>query len=70
MDTLISGGVIYASFKHDDSERCDRNRFFCDMNEDRFSEVFQQISLSYSLSYETWVSADQQGGRSVDWFNI
>jgi len=69
MDTLVSGGVMYASFKYGDSERWDGERFFCDMNEDRFLEVFQQISLN-NLGYEIWITADQQGGREVDWFNI
>ena len=70
MDTLISGGTIYASFKYGDSERWDGDRFFCDMNEDRFLAVFQQISITYTLEYATWITADQQGGRDVDWFNV
>lgn len=70
MHTLISGGVMYASFKHGDSERWDGDRFFCDVNEDRFIEVFQQINLSYSLSYEAWITADQRGGRNIEWFNV
>lgn len=70
MDTLISGGVMYASFKHGDGERWDGERFFCDMNEDRFLEVFQQISTTDTLEYAIWITADQQGGRDVEWFNI
>lgn len=69
MDTLVSDGVMYASFKYGNSERWDEDRFFCDMNEDRFLEVFQQISLN-NLGYEIWITADQQGGRDVDWFNV
>ncbi|WP_313597235.1 hypothetical protein [Psychrobacter sanguinis] len=69
MDTLISGGTMYASFKYGDSERWDGDRFFCDMNEDRFIEVLQQINLN-NLVYETWITADQQGGRDIDWFNM
>lgn len=60
---------MYASFKYGDSERWDGNRFFCDMNENRFIEVLQQINLN-NLVYETWITADQQGGRDIDWFNI
>ena len=70
MDTLISGGTMYASFKYGDSERWDEDRFFCDMNEDRFIEVFQHISTIDTLEYEIWITADQQGGRDVDWFNV
>ena len=70
MDTLISGGVMYASFKYGDSERWDENRFFCDMNKDRFFEVFQHISTIDTLEYAIWITADQQGGRYVDWFNV
>jgi len=51
------------------SERWDGDRFFCDMNEDRFIEVLQQINLN-NLVYETWITADQQGGRDIDWFNM
>jgi len=39
------------------------------MNEDRFIEVLQQINLN-NLVYETWITADQQGGRDIDWFNM
>lgn len=70
MGTLISGGVMYASFKHGDGERYDGERFFCDMNEERFLEVFQQISTIDTLEYATWITADQQGGRDVEWFNV
>ena len=69
LDTLVPGGTMYASFKYGDSERWDGNRFFCDMNENRFIEVLQQINLN-NLVYETWITADQQGGRDIDWFNI
>lgn len=70
LDTLVSDGVMYASFKHGDAERYDGERFFCDMNEARFLEVFQQISTTHPLEYVTWITADQQGGRDVDWFNV
>ena len=70
MDTLISGGVMYASFKYGDSERWDGERFFCDMNEDRFLEVFQQVSTTDTLEHAAWITADQQGGRDVEWFNV
>lgn len=70
MDTLISGGTMYASFKHGDSECWDGERFFCDMNEERFLEVFQQISTTDTLEYAVWITADQQGGRDVKWFNV
>ena len=69
METLVSGGVIYASFKHGDNERWEGDRFFCDMNEDRFLEALQQINLK-NLSYEIWITADHQVGRDIDWFNI
>ena len=70
LETLVSDGVMYASFKHGDAERYDRERFFCDMNEDRFLEVLQQISTTHPLEYVTWITADQQGGRDVEWFNV
>ena len=70
LDTLVSGGVMYASFKHGDAEIYDGERFFCDMNEARFLEVFQQISTAHTLEYVTWITADQQGGRDVEWFNV
>ena len=70
LDTLVSGGVMYASFKHGDGERYDGKRFFCDMNQDRFLEVFQQISTTHPLEYVTWITADQQGGRDIEWFNV
>lgn len=69
LDILVPGGTMYASFKYGDSERWDGDRFFCDMNENRFIEVLQQINLN-NLVYETWITADQQGGRDIDWFNM
>jgi len=70
LGTLVSGGVIYASFKHGDGERHDGEHCFCDMNEEHFLEVFQQISTTHPLEYVTWITADQQGGRDVEWFNV
>lgn len=70
INTLASGGVMYASFKYGDSDRWDGSRFFCDMNEDRWLEIVQQINLPCSLDHKTWITADHQGGRDVEWFNI
>ncbi|WP_296202314.1 class I SAM-dependent methyltransferase [Psychrobacter sp. UBA3962] len=70
MDTLVSGGTMYASFKHGDSGRWEGDRFFCDMNKERFVEALQLINFNSYLDYKTWISADQQGGREVEWFNV
>ena len=70
IDTLASGGVMYASFKHGDSERWEGDRFFCDMNKERFIKALQLINFNSYLDYKTWVSADRQGGREVEWFNV
>ena len=40
------------------------------MNEARFLKVFQQISTTHPLEYVIWITADQQVGRDVEWFNI
>jgi len=68
LDTLANDGVFYASFKYGDSERLKNNRFFCDMNEDRWESLKQK--LNHDFNDEIWLTEDQRTDRNGRWFNI
>lgn len=65
---LKTGGVIYLSFKHGDSERLDGDRFFCDMNDSRIEQVLTKVP-SVTL-VKTWQSYDKRYDNSTIWFNV
>ena len=69
VNCLTTDGVIYLSFKHGCGERWDEERFFCDMNEDRLTQVLDQLDTNHTLQYDTWITNDQSKQREVEWFN-
>ncbi|WP_018260686.1 class I SAM-dependent methyltransferase [Methylobacterium sp. WSM2598] len=65
---LTDGGVLYASFKHGETEREKDGRRFTDMTEARLrAEFLPATSLEL---IEVWVSPDVRPGRSDEvWLN-
>lgn len=68
LDTLTDEGVMYLSFKYGEEERVDNERFFCDMNESRWTTIVAKIPQV--IEYDSWLSADKGSGIKNNWFNI
>ncbi len=68
IDMLTDDGIFYVSFKYGNTERLNDNRFFCDMNEERWQTITQKVS--HKFKSETWLTRDQRANRSEKWFNI
>lgn len=65
---LTDDGVFYASFKYGDNEHVKDNRFFCDMNEERWEAIKQKTN--HEFKDEIWLTNDQRADRDEKWFNI
>lgn len=72
LNLLKPDGVLYASFKYGDSERVDDGRFFCDMDEDRWTKVKEIIRAKhFDISdEEIWLTQDKRTNRTGMWFNV
>lgn len=68
LETLADEGVMYLSFKYGKGERVDEERFFCDMNESRWTTTVSEISQS--IEYDIWLSADKRADCENAWFNV
>ena len=68
LDTLTDYGVMYVSFKYGKGERVDEERFFCDMNESRWTTIVAKIPQV--IEYKIWLSADKRSSIENNWFNI
>ena len=68
LDTLTDDGVMYVSFKYGKGERVDEERFFCDMNESRWTTIVAKIPQV--IEYKIWLSADKRSSIENNWFNI
>ena len=68
LDTFTDDGVMYVSFKYGKGERVDEERFFCDMNESRWTTIVAKIPQV--IEYKIWLSADKRSGIKNNWFNI
>ena len=68
LDTLTDDGVMYLSFKYGEGERVDEERFFCDMNESRWTTIVANIPQV--IEYDIWLSSDKRSGIKNNWFNI
>ncbi len=66
--TLTDKGVMYLSFKCGEGERVDNERFFCDMNESRWTTIVAKIPQV--IEYKIWLSADKRSSIENNWFNI
>jgi len=65
---LKSDGILYASFKYGDSEREKDRRFFCDINEQRWQLIENQLISTKLL--KVWQTFDNRVGRQEIWWNI
>lgn len=65
---LTPNGVLYASFKYGDSEREQDGRFFCDMNEQRWQLIENQLELAKTL--KVWQTVDNRVDRQEIWWNV
>lgn len=65
---LKSDGILYASFKYGDSEREKDGRFFCDINEQRWQLIEEQLDSAKAL--KLWQTVDNRVDRQEIWWNI
>ena len=66
--TLADDGVMYLSFKYGEGERVDNVRFFCDMNESRWTTIVANIPQV--IEYDIWLSSDKRADCKNAWFNV
>ena len=66
---LKRDGVLYASWKYGEAERCDGERFYCDMTEEKWKNVLARAGLFDCL--DCWVAEDSlPSGREQKWLNV
>ena len=65
---LKSDGILYASFKYGDSEREKDGRFFCDINEQRWQLIEEQLDSAKAL--KLWQTVDNRMDKRDIWWNI
>lgn len=68
LSCLKPNGVLYASFKYGDSERKKDGRFFCDMNEERWQFIENQLNNAKPLKF--WQTTDNRKNLQDIWFNL
>lgn len=66
--TLTDEGVMYLSFKHGEGERVDNARFFCDIDEARWTTIVAKIPQV--IEYDILLSADKRSEYKNIWFNV
>ena len=72
---LKRDGVLYASWKYGEAERCDGERFYCDMTEEKLRRVLARANLKAREGLfdclECWVAEDSlPSGREQKWLNV
>ena len=68
LETLTDKGVMYLSFKYGKGERVDEKRFFCDMNESRWTTIVANIPQV--IECDIWLSSDKRADCKNVWFNV
>ena len=68
LETLTDDGVMYLSFKYGEGERVDEKRFFCDIDEARWTTIVAKIPQM--IEYDIWLSADKRANCKNAWFNV
>ncbi|WP_321156605.1 class I SAM-dependent methyltransferase [Psychrobacter sp. LV10R520-6] len=68
LDTLTEDGVLYASFKYGEGERIESERFFCDMNEARWTTIVSETH--HVIDCDIWLSEDRRPEHKGRWFNV
>ena len=61
-------GILYASFKYGDAEREKDGRFFCDMNEQRWQLIGEQLDSAKPVMI--WQTIDNRVDRQEIWWNV
>ena len=67
-DALLPNGVVYMSFKYGDFEGEKLGRFFLDLNEEKFEEIFKKTSGLEII--KVWQSEDTRREKDVIWLNV
>ena len=67
-NALVLNGVVYMSFKYGDFEGEKLGRFFLDLNEERFDEIFQKTNGLEKI--KVWQSEDTRRDKDVTWLNV
>ena len=67
INCLTSNGILYVSFKYGNGERKKDGRFFCDMNEERWDIILQNITSATLI--QNWQSQDRRIEKQDIWFN-
>ena len=65
---LKPDGILYASFKYGDSEREKDGRFFCDINEQRWQLIGEQLDSAKPVMI--WQTIDNRVDRQEIWWNV
>ena len=65
---LKPSGVMYMSYKYGDYEGDRDGRFFNDMTEEKFADVF--AGTDGLTLVEEWYSEDVRRGKDVKWYNV
>lgn len=68
LSCLRPTGILYASFKYGNSERKKDGRFFCDINEQRWQLIENQLISTKLL--KVWQTLDNRVDRQEIWWNI
>ncbi len=66
-DALVSGGVIYLSFKYGSFAGMRNERYFVDLDEYSFRRILSQVS-GFEIIDE-WKTSDVRKDKDVDWLN-
>ena len=75
VDSLVDGGVLYASFKYGEEEREAGGRYFTDLMEEGWKKVLEEaeeeIKGSRLETVECFVTGDVREGRGEEkWLNV
>lgn len=66
---LVSGGIIYTSFKYGDFEGERNGRYFIDFTIDNFKEFIEEVENIEIEEY--WITSDVRPGREDEkWLNL
>ena len=68
LSCLRPTGILYASFKYGNSERKKDGRFFCDINEQRWQLIEEQLDSAKPVMI--WQTFDNRVDRQETWWNI
>ena len=68
LSCLRPTGILYASFKYGDNEREKDGRFFCDINEQRWQIIGEQLDSAKAL--KLWQTVDNRMDKRDIWWNV